>query len=189
MKAVPPPIVFLDRDGTIIEDPGYIRNPDAVRLLPGAAAAIARLNAAGIAVAVVTNQSGIARGFLSDAEYRAVTTRLEQLLAEHGARIDATAACPHAPEISGPCDCRKPASGNHRLVAMDLDRTVRGSCCIGDRLSDLEPALDLGGTGILVRTGEGRHHLESAARAGFTIQNDLAAAVDSLLGPASPARL
>ncbi|MDZ4675475.1 MAG: HAD-IIIA family hydrolase [Gemmatimonadota bacterium] len=184
-----PPIVFLDRDGTIIVDSGYLRDPAEVILLPGAAAAVARLNRAGIAVAVVTNQSGIARGCFDEAAYRAVATRVDQLLAEAGAQIDATAMCPHAPEISGPCDCRKPATGNHRQLAMDLDRTVRGSWCIGDRLSDVEPALALGGTAALVRTGEGRHHIGAAARAGFRICDDLAAAVALILGPEDPDQL
>ncbi|MCL4865947.1 MAG: HAD-IIIA family hydrolase [Gemmatimonadales bacterium] len=189
MTATAPPIVFLDRDGTIMVDSGYVRDPADVILLPGAAEAIARLNAAGIPVAVVTNQSGIARGILTEAEYQAVAARLDALLAEAGAHIDATAVCPHAPEVSGPCDCRKPAVGGHRQLAMDLGCTVRGSWCIGDRLSDLEPAAALGGKAILVRTGEGRHHLEAASRAGHGIHDDLASAVASFLGPATPERL
>jgi len=189
MTPTPPPIVFLDRDGTIIVDTGYVRDPADVVLLPGAAEAIARLNAAGIPVAVVTNQSGIARGLLTESEYRAVAARMEALLAESGARIDATAVCPHAPEVSGPCDCRKPAVGGHRQLAMDLGCPVRGSWCIGDRMSDLEPAVELGGHAILLRTGEGRHHLEAAARAGHGIADDLASAVARILGENGPDRL
>lgn len=184
-----PPIVFLDRDGTIIVDTGYLRDAAEVTLIPGAAAAIARLNRAGIAVAVVTNQSGLARGYFDEAAYRAVAARMEELLAEAGARIDATAFCPHAPELSGPCDCRKPATGNHRQLAMELGRTVRGSVCIGDRLSDVEPAQELGGTGILLRSGEGRHHADAAARAGFQVSDDLGAAVALILGPDTPDQL
>lgn len=189
MPLTPPPIVFLDRDGTIIVDSGYVRDPAEVVLLPGAAEAIARLNAAGIPVTVVTNQSGLARGLMTESEYQAVAAKMDALLAAAGARIDATAVCPHAPEVSGPCDCRKPAVGGHRQLAMDLGCSVRGSWCIGDRLSDLEPAVDLGGKAILVRTGEGRHHLEAAARAGHAIADDLASAVAKILGENGPDRL
>src|ERR1043165_10137569 len=99
---------FLDRDGTIIRDTEYLRDPEQVELLPGAAAAIKRLNDAGIPVIVVTNQSGIARGLLTEQDYERVRMRVDQELAKHGARIDATYHCPHYPEITGPCDCRKP---------------------------------------------------------------------------------
>lgn len=177
-----PPLVFLDRDGTIIEDSGYVRHPDAVRLLPGAAGAIARLNHAGIPVAVVTNQSGIARGILTEAQYHAVAARLDDQLAAAGARIDATAWCPHAPEIGPPCDCRKPATGGHRRAADRLAVPLEGAWCVGDRISDLVPARSWGGRGILVRTGEGAQHADQAAAEGFMIADDLAAAVDLLLG-------
>jgi len=178
----PDPIAFLDRDGTIIEDPGYLSDPAQVRLLPGAAAAIRRLNDAGVAVVVVTNQSGIARGKLTEAQYVAVAARLDELLATAGARIDATAWCPHAPEISGPCDCRKPATGGHRRGAEAVGRSPTGGWCIGDRLSDLLPARELAGSGILVLSGEGALHAEAARAAGFAVRADLAAAVDLLLG-------
>lgn len=189
MTMTKPPIVFLDRDGTIIVDSGYVRDPARVRLLPGAAHAIARLNAAGIPVAVVTNQSGIARGVLTEAEYHAVASRMEKLLAESGARIDATAVCPHAPEVSGPCDCRKPAVGSHRQLALDLGCTVRGSWCIGDRLSDVEPAAELGGEAILLQAGRDERQAESAALGGYGIADDLAGAVARILGPETPEQL
>ena len=189
MPLTPPPIVFLDRDGTIIVDSGYVRDPAEVILLPGAAEAIARLNSEGIPVTVVTNQSGIARGYMTESEYQAVAARMDALLAEGGARIDATAVCPHAPEVSGPCDCRKPAVGGHRQLAMDLGCSVRDSWCIGDRLSDLEPAAELGGKAILVRTGEGHRHVDVAARAGHGIADDLASAVAQILGQESPEQL
>jgi histidinol-phosphate phosphatase family protein len=102
--------VFLDRDGTIIEDTGYVADPAAVRLLPGAAAAIARLNRAGLPAIVVTNQSGIARGLLDEAAYAAVARRLESLLGAEGARLDGDYYCPHHPDFTGPCECRKPGA-------------------------------------------------------------------------------
>ncbi len=181
-RAPRPPIAFLDRDGTIIADTGYVRDPDTVTLLAGAAEAIARLNAAGVPVAVVTNQSGIARGILTWDQYRRVAARVDALLAGFGARIDATSVCPHAPEIDGPCDCRKPSTGGHRAVAARLGISAAGGWCVGDRLTDLEPATALGGPGTLVLTGDGAAH-ESAARArGFVIAADLAAAVERVLG-------
>lgn len=175
------PIAFLDRDGTIVEDPGYLNDPAQVRLLPGAAAAIQRLNAAGVAVVVVTNQSGIARGLVTEAEYAAVASRLDALLAEAGARIDATVWCPHAPEVSGPCECRKPATGGHRRAAAEVARPVAGCWCIGDRPTDLLPARELGGTGVLVLTGDGPRHAEAARRDGFAVCLDLHAAVEHLM--------
>lgn len=176
------PLVFLDRDGTIIEDSGYVREAAAVRLLPGAGPAIARLNAAGHPVVVVTNQSGLARGILTEDQYRGVARRVDELLAAHGARLDATSYCPHAPEISGPCDCRKPATGGHRRAAAALGLPPDGAWCIGDRLTDLAPAAGFGGRGILVLTGEGRAH-EAAARAqGHLVADTLADAVTRILG-------
>src|SRR5690349_1158309 len=95
---------FLDRDGTIIEDVNYISRPDQVRLRPNAAEAIALLNEHGVPVVVVTNQSGIARGMFTVADYEAVRDRVAQVLGAHGARIDASYFCPHYPAVSGPCD-------------------------------------------------------------------------------------
>ena len=102
--------VFLDRDGTIIEDTGFVADPAEVRLLPGAASAIARLNRAGIPAIVVTNQSGIARGLLDEAGYSAVARRLDALLDAAGARLDADYHCPHHPDFGGTCECRKPGA-------------------------------------------------------------------------------
>src|SRR3989442_7598450 len=94
--------VFLDRDGTILEDPGFLHQPGRARLLPGAGEAIRRLNAAGFLVVTVSNQSGIARGLYDAAAYHAVQRRLRELLAAHRARLDAPYFCPHHPEITGP---------------------------------------------------------------------------------------
>ena len=175
--------VFLDRDGTVIEDTGFVRDPAVVRLLPGAAGGIRQLNQAGIPVIIVTNQSGIARGLLTEVDYRAVAARLEALLTAAGARIDATYLCPHYPAISGPCDCRKPALGNYRSAAELLGLDLAASVWIGDRLTDLLAAETLGGTGILVQTGEGAHSAHEAAARGFAVVADLAAAVDLMLRP------
>lgn len=171
------PAAFLDRDGTIVVDTGFVRDPDHLALLPEAAAAIRRLNDAGWAVVVVTNQSGIARGLLTEADYRAVAARLDQRLAEHGARIDATFMCPHHPGITGPCDCRKPGLKHYLAAAERFGIDFTKSLFVGDRMSDLEPARALGGRGVLVLTGDGRASRHAAEEAGFGVAHDLGKAV------------
>jgi histidinol-phosphate phosphatase family protein len=142
--------VFLDRDGTIIHDAEYIRDPAAVRLLPGAAAAIARLNAHGLPVIVVTNQSGIARGLVTEQDYDAVQARLQDLLAAEGAHIDAAYLCPHHPDFSGACECRKPGTQLYRQAAADHDVDLTRSTYVGDRWRDIAPGLEFGGRAILI---------------------------------------
>ncbi|MEX0912782.1 MAG: HAD family hydrolase [Gemmatimonadota bacterium] len=144
------PAVFVDRDGTLIEDRHYLSDPDEVSLLPGAAAAVARLNRAGLPVVVVTNQSGLARGFFDEAAYHAVAGRLDELLQEHGARLDASYHCPHGPDTSPPCPCRKPASGLFERAAREHGLDLGRSYFIGDRLRDVVPGVILGGTGFLL---------------------------------------
>lgn len=175
------PAVFLDRDGTIITDPGYLRDPALVVLLHGAGPAIARLNRAGLLVVVVTNQSGISRGLLTEAEYASVAARLDRLLEPIGARIDASYHCPHAPERDGPCACRKPALGLFEQAAAEHGIDLGRSWWVGDRLSDVQPAAAVGGRGVLVETGEGRSHREAALAAGFAVVPGLDAAVDRIL--------
>lgn len=183
------PAVFLDRDGTIVADPGYLRVPDQVELLPGAGRAIARLNRRGLAVIVVTNQAGISRGRLTEAEYRAVAARLEQRLAPQGARIDAAYFCPHAPETDGPCECRKPGLLLFRRAAEDHALDLGASWWVGDRLSDLLPAGAWGGRGLLVETGEGLAHREAARGQGFPVVPSLDAAVDRIFSQGDFARV
>jgi histidinol-phosphate phosphatase family protein len=176
------PAVFLDRDGTIVADPGYLRHPDDVELLSGAGPAIARLNAGNRAVVVVTNQSGMARGRLTEAEYHRVTARLTQLLRQAGARVDATYFCPHAPE-QGACPCRKPAVGLFERAAREHGLDLGASWWVGDRLNDLLPARTLGGRGVLVETGDGLTHRAAARAEGFEIAADLPTAVTRILAP------
>ena len=144
------PAAFLDRDGTIIEDIGYVADPDLVRLLPGAAPGIRRLREVGFAVIVVTNQSGIARGLLTVDDYERVHDRMIDLLARDGAHIDGSYYCPHHPDAGSPCDCRKPGTLLFRQAAADHDIDLRRSLYVGDRWRDVEPALTLGGRGVLV---------------------------------------
>jgi D-glycero-D-manno-heptose 1,7-bisphosphate phosphatase len=154
------PAVFLDRDGTIIREVDYLRSPDQVRLLPGAADAIKGLNEAGFAVVMATNQSGIARGLLTEDDLARIHAVVLRRLARHGARVDAVYYCPHHPEATVAayrkrCRCRKPCAGMLRRAARELDLDLARSYVIGDRARDLEPGHRLRCTTILLRTGYG----------------------------------
>jgi histidinol-phosphate phosphatase family protein len=174
------PAVFLDRDGTIIHDAHYLADPAGVRLLPGAAEAVARLNAAGIPVVVVTNQSGIGRGYFTEADFRAVQARVEELLAAEGAKVDAVYHCPHAPDEEPPCACRKPGVGLFLRAAEEHGLDPARSWYVGDRLRDLAPAERLGGRGILVRAGA-EHGEAERAPAHVAVVDGLREAVELVL--------
>ena len=143
---------FLDRDGTIIRDTGYVASPDDVELLPDAAPAIRALNDAGVAVVVVSNQSGLGRGYFSPADYERVQQRVADVLAAAGARLDAVYICPHAPAADGSpaCECRKPGTLLYRRAAHEHGLALARSWCVGDRWRDVAPALELGARAILV---------------------------------------
>ena len=141
------PAAFLDRDGVLIEDSGFIGEPDAVRLLPDVPLALRRLHEAGYARIVVSNQSGVARGYFSNEDVERVNDALAGMLAGDGARIDAFYVCPHYDEG---CDCRKPAPGLIRKAVAEHALTLQGSAVIGDRGSDIALAHAVGIPGILV---------------------------------------
>ena len=177
--------VFLDRDGTINVDTHYLRRIEDVELIPGVAEAIARLNAAGVPVIVVSNQSGIGRGLLTRTEYEAVRERIEELLARDGARIDATYICPHAPSPDGGaalCECRKPGTLLFRTAAAELSIDLSRSTFIGDRWRDVSPALELGARGILVPSLDTSAEDMSRARSRLLVASTLAQAVERTLG-------
>lgn len=164
----------MDRDGTIVVERYYLADPEDVELVPGAARALARLAAAGYALVVVTNQSGIARGLYDEAAFRAVQRRVEALLAAEGVRFDAVFYCPHHPDFTGPCECRKPGTALFRQASAELGLDLARSFFVGDRLKDVVPAFELGGRAVLVRTGYGVEH-EPAAGPGVAVVDDLAA--------------
>jgi D-glycero-D-manno-heptose 1,7-bisphosphate phosphatase len=155
------PAVFLDRDGTLIEEAGYLDRLERLVFYPYSVDAVRLLNRAGFAVVIVTNQAGVARGifretFVGEA-HRHVTTTLER----GGARVDGFYYCPHHPEASveqyrKSCDCRKPQPGMLRRAADDLKLDLARSFVIGDRWHDLQAGDAVGARGILVRTGYGR---------------------------------
>lgn len=177
------PAVFLDRDGTVIEDTGYLHEPSKVKLLPGVAQAIKQLNEHGFLAVTVSNQSGIARGLYTVADYAAVQRRLAELLEAQGAgaHLDGAYFCPHHPRFTGPCECRKPGLKLFRDAAAELDIDLKRSWWVGDRLSDVQPARALGGKAILVAAGEGNLDQGQARAMGAKIVTDLAAAVAEIV--------
>jgi D-glycero-D-manno-heptose 1,7-bisphosphate phosphatase len=175
------PAVFLDRDGTIIEDTGYLTDPERMRLLPGAAHAIARLNSRGLLAVVVTNQSGIARGLLSEDDYRKTEHHLDQLLATSGARVDGHYHCPHLPELTGPCDCRKPGTLLYRQAAERFGIDLQHSWWVGDRARDVLPAATFGARGVLVLGESAEHESADAAPHRVVQVQSLADAVEWIL--------
>jgi D-glycero-D-manno-heptose 1,7-bisphosphate phosphatase len=177
------PAVFLDRDGTLVVERNYLADPARVELVPGACEALRRLREAGFALIVVTNQSGIARGLYGEADYLAVRERIREMLLACGVRIDGVYHCPHHPDFTGECECRKPGTLLFERAAREHDLDPRRSWFIGDRLKDVQPARAMGGAGLLVRTGYGRE--TEAAAYGFEVVEDIAAAADLIVGAAS----
>lgn len=172
---------FLDRDGTIIRDPGYVDDPGDVDLLPGAAEAISLLNARSIPVVVVTNQSGIGRGYYSEEDFRAVQSEVERRLAMRGCALEAVYHCPHDPDAG--CECRKPGLGMHRRASEELGIDLSQALYVGDKVSDVLPAVKAGGTGFLLRTGQDvTVEVPEAVR----MARDLLDAVESALAAGEP---
>ena len=174
------PAVFLDRDGTLITDSGYLSDPGQVELLPGVADTLRSLSDDGFALVVITNQSGIGRGLYSQRDFLAVQEELERQLHELGVRLDLVLHCPHTAEAG--CQCRKPGTALYREAAARLDLDTSRSWFIGDRPGDVIPASLLGGKAALVRTGVGAHHTAEAELLGVHIADDLRAAIAHLRG-------
>ena len=157
------PGLLLDRDGTLCELVPYLSDPGQTRLVPGAAGALRRAREAGYRIAVVSNQSGVARGLFGGGAVAAVHRALDEQLAREGAAVDGYFVCPHHPDYTGACGCRKPAPGMLREAASELGLDLRRSWMIGDADGDLRAGAVAGARSVLVRTGYGREQ-ESAAR-------------------------
>jgi histidinol-phosphate phosphatase family protein len=177
-----PQAAMLDRDGTIVVDTDYLREPELVQLLPGAADAIRLLAAKGVRSIVITNQSGIARGIISLEAYRAVRLRVEELLRAEGAELLDSFCCPHHPDVTGPCGCRKPATELYERAAelhgLDLSRCV----FVGDRTRDVAPAAVFGARAWLVRSQlTSEADLAAAQAAGARVASSLLDAAHDIL--------
>jgi D-glycero-D-manno-heptose 1,7-bisphosphate phosphatase len=146
--------VFADRDGTLVVERGYLSDPDDLELLPGVPEAIHALRAAGLAFVVISNQSGVGRGFFPLSRVYQAMARLRHILRAHGAEIDAVYFCPHRPEAG--CACRKPGIELLLRAAEDLQLSLARSAFVGDKLLDVRTGHNAGALGVLVRSGYGR---------------------------------
>ena len=160
------PAVFLDRDGTLIKETGHLHRFDEVKIYPEALQAVSRVNRSGALAVVITNQSAVARGLLSEGNLQKIHHLINLEFQRNSARIDAFYYCPHHPEAgSGPytkvCGCRKPEPGMLLRAARELDIELKESCMFGDRLDDVEPGHRPGCQSILVKTGYGRKEMVS----------------------------
>jgi D-glycero-D-manno-heptose 1,7-bisphosphate phosphatase len=174
--------VILDRDGTLIEEVGYLDRIDRAQLFPYSVDAVRLLNRGGFVVIVVTNQAGIARGFFDEVFVEATHQSLSETLAAGGARVDAFYFCPHHPDgtvasYRQACDCRKPQPGLLRRAAAEHQLDLGRSFVVGDRAHDIAAGVAVGAQGVLVRTGYGDRADQSGHGA--------AAVVDNLMGAAS----
>ena len=162
------PAVFLDRDGTLIEELGYLDRLDRVAFFPYSIDAVRLLNRAGLAVVVVTNQAGVARGLLPESFVHDTHRYISEKLAAGGAHVDRYYYCPHHSDAAVDayrirCDCRKPEPGMLRRAAADLDLDVARSFSVGDRWHDVAAGRAVGARGVLVRTGHGQRDETVAA--------------------------
>ena len=183
--------VFLDRDGTVAEEVGYVNHASRVRLLPGSARAVRRVRDAGFLAVVVTNQAGVARDYFEEFVVHQANQRLVELLALEGAALDGIYYCPHHPREGAPpyrqeCDCRKPRPGMLRQAARDLGIDLGRSYMVGDGIVDVGAARAAGVVPVMVLTGYGRGHLEHR-RSRWTVEpehiaEDLGEAVEWILG-------
>jgi D-glycero-D-manno-heptose 1,7-bisphosphate phosphatase len=174
--------VFLDRDGTIIEEVGYLDRLERVKFFPYSVDAVRLLNRAGLAVIIVTNQAGIGRGFFDEGFVESTHQYLAGLLATGGAKVDGYYYCPHHPEAAiaryrQSCECRKPQPGLLRRAAVEHDLDLARSFVVGDRAHDIASGTAVGAAGVLVRTGYG----DTVAASG----HGAAAVADNLIGAVS----
>lgn len=193
MSLSPRPIrlaVFLDRDGTVAEEVGYVNHVSRIRLLPGSAEAIRRIRRHGFLAIVVTNQSGVARDYFEESLVLQANDRLQELLREEGTALDAIYYCPHHPREGVPpyrceCDCRKPRPGMLLRAAREYAIDLSRSYMVGDGIVDVGAANAAGTRSVLVLTGYGRGHVEHRRSRWIVepdhIVADLPAAVDWIL--------
>ncbi len=176
-------LIILDRDGVINEDSDdYIKSPEEWIPIPGSLDAISRLNHAGYAVAVASNQSGIARGYFDLETLSAMHNKMEDMLSQMGGRVDAMFFCPHGPKDG--CDCRKPKPGLLTDISNRFQTGLKNVMFVGDTVKDVRAAEAAGATPVLVKTGKGEHTLNQLAEHDMDhipVYDDLADVVTTLL--------
>ncbi len=166
--------VFLDRDGTLNEEVNFIRSPEELELIPGTARAVRKLNEKGFTVCVITNQSGVARGFLSEADLVPIHALLREELMREGATLDQIYYCPHHPVAGNEpynveCDCRKPKPGMLQRGAKEFGLDLQRSFVVGDSVVDIEAGNFVGARSILVQTGYGKKTLQTCSEKNIPI--------------------
>lgn len=175
--------VFVDRDGTMNEESGYLFRKEECRFIPGALEAIALLHLAGFLVVVITNQSGIARGYYSESDLEKLHVYMNHAIAAAGGKVDGWYHCPHHPDYPTPgalCDCRKPLPGLLYRAARELDIDLASSWMVGDKIADIQAGLAAGCRTILVKTGYGKAEA-AAAPAGQIVLADLRVAAEYII--------
>jgi D-glycero-D-manno-heptose 1,7-bisphosphate phosphatase len=173
--------VFLDRDGVVLRLVPYLSRPEEMELYPGVGAHLRRLQEAGFALVVITNQSAVARGILTPSRLEELHRLLREMLARDGVTLDGIYVCPHHPDFTGPCACRKPEPGLLTQAAEELGLDLESSFLVGDRWDDIEAARRAGARGILVRTGYGEEESKVRGKGAASILEDLPAAVRWIL--------
>jgi len=166
--------VFLDRDGTLNEEKNFIRIPGELQMIRGAAAAVRKLNDRGVVTCIISNQSGVGRGYLTEADLVPIHGRLEQELSNEGARVDRIYYCPHHPTEGIPpynveCECRKPKPGMLERGSREFGFTLADAFVVGDSMVDIQAGNAVGATTVLVLTGYGRKALEQCRQDGIHI--------------------
>ena len=183
MSEKPRRAVFLDRDGTLNKDTGYIHRKQDWQWLPGVVETLKRFHAVGYLLVVVSNQSGLARGMFGEDDLRALEAWINEDLAAQNAVIDAWYYCPHLPEVTGPCDCRKPEPGLILRAAADLNIDLARSWMIGDRVRDVQAGLAAGCSCVLLRPPVGAYEDNVPVPEGVTVVPHLPAAGVHILAP------
>ena len=180
--------VFLDRDGTLNYDPGYLKIAADLKLLPGVGPALARMKRAGARLVVVTNQSGVGRGMITLKDLEAIHARLQGLLEQEQAELDAIYFCPHHPNDG--CHCRKPNAGMVERAVSELQLDLRRSYMIGDHARDIQLAQRVGAKAILITSGsvdqQALDRLKAEQVMPDTVAKSMAEAVDWILNDAKP---
>lgn len=174
------PFVILDRDGTMIVERNYLSQPDEVELIPGTAEGLRELQNNGFGLLVVSNQSGVGRGYFNEASLEIIHQRLISLLSAEGISLDGIYYCPHTPEDD--CRCRKPQPQLVRVAAAELEFDPRQSFVIGDKPCDIDLGKNVGATTILVRSGYGQQTLADGTASPDYVADDVSDAARIIKG-------